>query len=199
MIVKLLQVFDQFDVTMVAATHNDNNKGKRYEQKVNGWPSRYANPATQERNSAGELERLDNLIVVSGTDINSFVSPLNPYFSWIAMAPGFRVHTQRPVGNGLILNDGASLGQYSHSQSFDISFVHRHTYVIGQELTVCFDSRPAHYRRDCLLAKPASCRLLEQRARKAREREEARHVHAPLAAVPQYPYPRLSQRESRPL
>jgi hypothetical protein len=114
---------------MVAATHNYNSKGRLYEQKVNGWPSRYANPDTQERNDADELEKLDNLIVVSGIDINSVVSPLNPYFSWIAMAPGFRVHTERPAGSGLILDDGASLGQYSHSQSFNILFTHTHTYI----------------------------------------------------------------------
>ncbi|KAH8130890.1 hypothetical protein LI328DRAFT_161742 [Trichoderma asperelloides] len=74
---KLLQVLDRLDAVMVAATHNYNSRGILYEQKVNGWPSRYANPATQEHNSAGELEKLDNLIVVS-TDINSVVSPLNP-------------------------------------------------------------------------------------------------------------------------
>lgn len=112
---------------MVAATHNRNNQGRLYQQKVNGWPSRYANPATQERNSAGELEILDNLIVVSGTDINSVVSPLNPYFSWIAMAPGYRVHTANISGSSLILDDGASLGQYSHLQSSDIHFTHTRT------------------------------------------------------------------------
>jgi hypothetical protein len=123
-VVKLLKVLDSFDVTMVAATHNYNSRGRLYEQKVNGWPSRYANPATQERNSAGELEKLDNLIVVSGTDINSVVSPINPYFSWIAMAPGFRVHTDRELGAGLILGDGASLGQ---------SFTHTHLLIYTVE------------------------------------------------------------------
>lgn len=90
---------------MVAATHNKNNQGPIYRQKINGWPSRFADP------NAPPHEKLENLIVVSGIDINSVVSPLNPYMNWIAMAPGFGVHVANEESKTLSLADGASLGQ----------------------------------------------------------------------------------------
>ncbi|EGX95651.1 peptidase, putative [Cordyceps militaris CM01] len=95
--------FDKFGVAMVAATHNKNNQGPIYRQKINGWPSRFADP------NAPPHEKLENLIVVSGIDINSVVSPLNPYMNWIAMAPGFGVHVANEESKTLSLADGASL------------------------------------------------------------------------------------------
>lgn len=88
---------------MVAATHNS-NRNLLYRNKINGWPSKFGGP------DAAESEKLGNLIVVSGIDRNSVVSPLNPFADWLAMAPGYRVHVAQPGASGLVVDDGASLG-----------------------------------------------------------------------------------------
>ena len=88
---------------MVTATHN-NNRMALYKNKIEGRPSRFGHP------NAAKTEALNNLIVVSGIDKNSEVSPFNPFADWVAMAPGFDVHVAQPGTSKLVLDHGASLG-----------------------------------------------------------------------------------------
>ncbi|KFA45429.1 hypothetical protein S40293_10065 [Stachybotrys chartarum IBT 40293] len=99
---RILLALDEANVVLVTATHNLNQQ-PLYRNRIRGRPSRLGNPASPDD------ERIDNLIVVSGVDMNTRVSPANPYAGWLAMAPGYRVHVAEPGSNNLMLADGASL------------------------------------------------------------------------------------------
>ncbi|KAL2198358.1 pectate lyase superfamily protein-domain-containing protein, partial [Corynascus similis CBS 632.67] len=84
-----------------AASHN-NYPYVAIKDRLDGWPSRFGDP------NAAEGESIKNLIVVSGINQNSQVSMLNPYASWLALAPGYRVSVADASG-GFNVDDGASL------------------------------------------------------------------------------------------
>ncbi|KAF2992905.1 hypothetical protein E8E14_000151 [Neopestalotiopsis sp. 37M] len=94
---QLLKEFDNRGVVLVAVSHNYDLK-RFGEDRLDGWPSRFGNPG------ASAAESLPNLIVVSGIDQNTRVSPVNPYKRWLVTAPGWDVNVP---GGGTA--DGASL------------------------------------------------------------------------------------------
>jgi hypothetical protein len=100
---KVLKALDSFGAVLVAASHNNYLESAEIRNRLDGWPSRFGVPGE-------ESQPLKNLIVVSGIDQNSVVSPLNPYASWLAMAPGYKV-TVAGLGGGFDIQDGASLGK----------------------------------------------------------------------------------------
>ncbi|KAK1833706.1 hypothetical protein QBC39DRAFT_242568, partial [Podospora conica] len=55
----------------------------RVRGRVDSVPERWANPS--------QARHLPNLILVSGINLNTHVSPMNPYEEWMAMAPGYDV------------------------------------------------------------------------------------------------------------
>ncbi len=83
-------------IVMVAASHNED--WRPYKNKLDGWPSRFGDP------NSPALESIPNLIIVSGIDKNTRISPLNPYADWLVMAPGWNVNVP---GGGTA--NGASL------------------------------------------------------------------------------------------
>lgn len=98
---QLLVKLDAMGVVLVAASHN----AYQYpfvRNRLDGWPSRFGVP--------GETNQpLANLIISSGTDMNTEVSVVNPYADWLVMAPGFQVSVAGVGPNSFVLADGASL------------------------------------------------------------------------------------------
>jgi hypothetical protein len=87
----------KLNVLIVAAAHNEylpdpvvfgqympNGRG----DAMNDFPAQWGDP------SNGDY--LPNLLVVSATDINTQISPLNPYANWASFAPGAGISL--PVG-----------------------------------------------------------------------------------------------------
>lgn len=103
---RLLKELDNLGAVLVAASHN-NYPYVAIKDRLDGLPSRFGDP------NAAEGESIKNLIVVSGINQNSQVSMLNPYASWLALAPGYRVSVADASG-GFNVDDGASLGKDPH-------------------------------------------------------------------------------------
>lgn len=98
---KILVKLDAMGVVLVAASHNNYQYGF-VRNRLDGWPSRFGAP--------GETDQpLPNLMVSSGTDMNTEVSVINPYADWLVMAPGFQVAVAGAKPNSFALADGASL------------------------------------------------------------------------------------------
>jgi hypothetical protein len=99
---QLLVRLDALGVVLVSASHNAFQIGT-VKGALNGWPSRFGDP------NAVAAERISNLIVSSGTDMNTECSVINPYADWLVMAPGFQVSVAGASPDSFTLEDGASL------------------------------------------------------------------------------------------
>lgn len=97
-----MELLDEEGVVIVGTTHND------YQNKpdwgtTDGFPELMGKPG---------LRHLPNLIIASGIDQNSKVSPYNPYEPWMAMAPGYDISVAGIETDDIIVKtSGSSVGK----------------------------------------------------------------------------------------
>lgn len=101
-IVQILKKLDELDVVIVAAAHNFYDS--LGDDMLNALPTHFGDPASP--------NRLDNLIVVGGTDPLGRISRISPYAAdWLVMAPGWGIFTadgENSIGSS---NAGNSFGE----------------------------------------------------------------------------------------
>lgn len=81
---RVLKKLESLDVVIVVSTHNDYLE-EDVKNSVDDLFMRWANPR-----DSGYIE---GVIAVSGINQNTWISPLNPWAPWIALAPGYKVGT----------------------------------------------------------------------------------------------------------
>ncbi|KXX76236.1 Lectin [Madurella mycetomatis] len=84
MIHRVLKKLESLDIVVVVSTHNEDLEPD-VKNSVDDLFMRWANPR-----DSGYIE---GLIAVSGINQNTWISPLNPWAPWIALAPGYNVDT----------------------------------------------------------------------------------------------------------
>jgi hypothetical protein len=100
-----LKKLDSLDVVLVASVHNE-FRDPSIKGSVDGLFTRWADP------NAAPGDRIDNLIVVGAIDMNSVISPDNPYRPWMAMAPGIDITIPlEATTDDYVQDDGASFGK----------------------------------------------------------------------------------------
>ncbi len=77
LIVKLLKALDELDVVLICAAHNE-ARTIELRNDFGGWPTKFGDPG------ADPAERIDNLIVVGGTNIRTQIGPHSPYADWFS-------------------------------------------------------------------------------------------------------------------
>ncbi|KAI1373680.1 pectate lyase superfamily protein-domain-containing protein [Hypoxylon crocopeplum] len=99
----LLRELDLKGVVLICAAHND-YYSKSQRDRIEGWPGRFGDPSATS-------QKLDNLIVVGGTDIQTRISPTSPWTDWLVVAPSWQVHVAwRRSTEDIAVKDGNSLG-----------------------------------------------------------------------------------------
>ena len=89
-------------MVVVVSAHNK-YQDIRIKNNIQGAFERFANPHTP----YDDVVR--SLIVVSGIDQDTNLSPVNPYDDWMALAPAWRVFSTEPLANtGYVIESGAS-------------------------------------------------------------------------------------------
>ena len=98
----VLRILDERGVVIVGSVSNK-FQVPEIQGLVSGFPESLADP--------DDAFHQKNLILACGIDKNSWISPLNSYRSWMALAPGFDVVAASTIGNGYRTARGSSLGK----------------------------------------------------------------------------------------